>query len=89
MERFLYNYWFHCILVTLSPLTIGISCQIIAANAIGLTFSIICFIFYFCLIVGVIKYHYQGHTSFVSTKYFILVMVETIIQNGLVVLVTV
>ena len=50
-DRFYYNYCLHCILLTSSPISIAVYCQIIAANPLPLAFSLLFLVFYIAIIV--------------------------------------
>jgi hypothetical protein len=85
IDRFKFNYCFHLLLLTTSPVAIGFYCQLIAPNPLGLALSILLALFYLSVGIGVGRWALGGGRLFVSSKFALLGWIESLILNGLVV----
>jgi hypothetical protein len=85
-DRFYYNYCFHCLLLTSSPLSIVIYCQIIAPTVSALPIAILSTLLYITVLAAFCRFLYNEYKPYSSTKYCFIIVFETLIINGFAVL---
>jgi len=87
-DRFYFNYCWHYLLLTASPLSIAMACQFIAPNALSLPFSFIFGLLFLSVLISFLRYIYIGNKPYMSTRYCMLTILQTLVLNVLAVVAT-